>query len=434
MKIAIAGYGVEGEENYAYWAAQPGNEITIVDQQEVPSKPLPNGVATLLGADAFSKLTDFDLVIRTASLPPSAIRTNGKIWSATNEFFAKCPAPIIGVTGTKGKGTTSSMIASLFRADGRKVWLIGNIGIAALSVLQQIEPTDIVVFEMSSFQLWDIEKSPHTAVVLLIEPDHLNVHADMADYVHAKGGIARYQSADDICVYHPTNMYSKQIAQESAAGIKRRYASSEEGSVYVEAGMFRTSDGPICSTDALHVRGQHNQENACAAITVALAHGLTHQVIEEGIRTFEGLPHRLEFVRTVGDVAYYNDSYSSAPAATAAAIRAFETPEIVIVGGIDKGFDLDHFTEVLAHQKNIKEIVLIGEIRNVLYERLRAATDGAVTITNFDGTTMKEIVRYASSRALPGDTVILSPGCASFDMFKNFSDRGDQFRREVLAL
>lgn len=131
MKIAIAGYGVEGEENYAYWAAQPGNEITIVDQQEVPSKPLPNGVATLLGADAFSKLTDFDLVIRTASLPPSAIRTNGKIWSATNEFFAKCPAPIIGVTGTKGKGTTSSMIASLFRADGRKVWLIGNIGIAA---------------------------------------------------------------------------------------------------------------------------------------------------------------------------------------------------------------------------------------------------------------------------------------------------------------
>ena len=438
MKIAIAGYGIEGEENYAYWSADPANDITIVDEKEVPGKPLPEGVATLLGPGVFEQLNGFDLVIRTASLPPRNIKTDGKVWSATNEFFAKCPAKIIGITGTKGKGTTSSIIAALFEAAGRKVWLVGNIGIAAISILDRIQPNDIVVFEMSSFQLWDIEKSPQTAVVLLIEPDHLNVHADMDDYVHAKAGITRHQHAGDICVYHPTNELSAYVAGQGNAGVKQKYAIAGGQSVYVADGAFRTDERIICSTDALHLRGDHNKENACAAITVALQHGLSDEAIETGLREFEGLPHRLEYVKTVNDVAYYNDSYSSAPPATVAAIRSFETPEIVIVGGVDKGFDLQGFADVLLARQNIKEIVLIGEVRHNFYDILAAAqTEGKgqqVALTVFDGTTMHDIVSYVSGKAIAGDTVILSPGCSSFDMFKDFSDRGNQFRDEVLSL
>ncbi len=432
-KIAIAGYGVEGEENYYYWSS-PDNDITIVDAKAEPGRPLPSGVKTMLGdPEVFGKLDDFDLVIRTASLPPTQIKTNGKIWSATNEFMAECPAPIIGVTGTKGKGTTSSILTSLLQAAGKTVHLVGNIGVPALSQLSKIEPDHIVVFEMSSFQLWDLEKSPHGAVVLMIEQDHLNVHAGLGDYVGAKANIRRYQTADDFCVYHPTNSYSRDIAQASSVNQPVRYGIPDDGQVYVRDGSFYVGETRICGTDALRLPGQHNIENACAAISAALHVVDDYASIEAGLRSFEGLPHRLELVRELDGVRYYNDSFSSAPGATVAAIKSFTAPEIIILGGIDKGADFTDLAETLQAAQNVKQLIVIGEIRQQLAEFLLGH---GVTqpIEVSEVRTMEAIVERARGYAESGDVVILSPGCASFDMFRDFYDRGDQFRSIVQGL
>lgn len=433
MKIAIAGYGLEGEENYKYWAAQGGHEITIVDEQEAPSRALPADVPTMLGEGVFEQLDGFDLVIRTAGLAPYKIKTDGKIWSATNEFFEKCPADIIGVTGTKGKGTISSLITAIFEASGKKVWLVGNIGISAINVLSEIGSGDIVVFELSSFQLWDLERSPHTAVVGLIEPDHLNVHTDMDDYVNAKGAIRRHQRDGDICIYHPTNHYSRQIATSVPEGSIQRYGVAEDGGVYERDGEFQQKGEVICPTDLLQLIGSHNVENACAALSVARVHGISIDAIEDGLRNFKGLPHRLEYIRKFDGVDYYNDSFSSAPPATVAAVKSFTQPEIVIIGGIDKANDFSILIDTIKQRPNVKEVVLIGEIRHKL---AREFTEAAVTakVSVLDAQTMDEIVRYVTQVASPGDAVVLSPGTASFDMFKDFYDRGDQFRNVVNKL
>jgi len=432
MKIAIAGYGLEGESNYRYYSADPTNLITVADQK-MPEKPLPEGVETIIGEDAFEKLDGFDLVVRTASLAPGKIKTNGKIWSSTNEFFSKCPCQIIGVTGTKGKGTTASLIVGMFEASGRKTWLLGNIGKPALESLGQIKADDIVVYELSSFQLWDLQISPHVAVVLLVEPEHLDIHLDFEDYLGAKSNIRRYQKSDDLCVVHPANVFSKKIAYSSGEGQVQRYGIADDGGVYAKNEEFCQGEHIICSVEALQLIGVHNIENACAAVTVAKFYDISDENIELGLRGFKGLPHRIEYVREVDDVKYYNDSFSSAVPSTVAAINSFSQPEILIMGGIDRGGNFLEIAETISNHQNVKAIILIGEIRGKL-EGILTGVNPGTRLVSTDLTSMEDIVGLAKSLAAPGDVVILSPGCASFDMFKNFYDRGDQFREVVKYL
>lgn len=432
MKIAIAGYGLEGESSFNYWSQDSNNEILVADQNPI-NRELPESVKTIIGPDAFDNLYGYDLIIRTAGLHPKKIKTDGKIWSATNEFFAKCPAKIVGVTGTKGKGTTASLIASILEAAGKKVWLLGNIGYPSLDSLPNIKPDDIVVYELSSFQLWDLEKSPHAAVCLLIEPDHLNVHDNFADYVNAKANIRKFQTDDDILVYHPTNVFSKQIADSSTKGKIQRYGIADDGAVYEKEGWFMQLEQKICSLSALQLIGRHNVDNACAALSIVKFLGVSDIDIENGLKSFPGLPHRLEFVRELDGVKYYNDSFSSAPPATLAAIKSFDQPEILILGGTDKGGDFHELAYEVSIRKNIKKIFLIGEMRYNLAKVLGALV-GSHEIEIVDDQTLKPIVEQAKKSAVPGDVILLSPGCASFDMFLNFYDRGDQFRAIVNSL
>ena len=426
MKIAIAGYGLEGESNYHYWAVDRGNDITIVDQKQ-PERELPSGVASIIGDDAFDKLQNFDLVVRTAGLAPRKINTYGKIWSATNEFFAKCPAPIIGVTGSKGKGTTASLIASILEHSGRNVWLLGNIGKPGLDVLGDIQQSDVVVYELSSFQLWDLEKSPHIAVVLFIEQEHLDVHIDMIEYVAAKANITKYQNEGDILIYNQSNEYAKFIAKDSKAQL---ISYTDIATAHVAEGNFYYGEQIICSVDQLKIIGRHNQDNACAAIDAVW--GFTHDtdIITKGINAFSGLPHRLHFIRKVNDVEYYDDSIATTPSSAIAALRSFSQPKVIILGGSSKGSDFIELGNELARQ-NVKAILMGAEANNIALACEKAGFKKYEIIKN---PTMSKVVNRASKLAKSGSVVLLSPASASFGLFKNYSDRGEQFEAAVAAL
>lgn len=430
MKIAIAGYGLEGKASYDYWN-KDGNQITIVDEREdVGDTPI--GAATILGANAFDKLVDFDIVIRSPSVNPKKLSAGPIVWSATNEFFEKCPALIIGVTGTKGKGTTCSLITSMLRAAGKTVHLVGNIGTPAIAQLPGIGVDDIVVFEMSSFQLWDIKRSPAISVILKIEPDHLDIHDGMDDYTQAKSNIRRYQTTDQACFYHANNQLSAQAATVIAGA--KRYGIKDDGAVYTEDGWFKKNEQAICSIAAMQIPGEHNIENACAAISATLEVIDDYEFVETGLKSFTGLPHRIKFVRQKDSVNFYDDSYSSAPSATIAALKSFEEPKIVLLGGYDKGSDFSELAAYVAETPTVKKAIIYGQTRQRIADTFTAAGVDASRLAVLESTDFPAIISTAVSETTAGDVVILSPGCASFDMFSNFTQRGERFVGIVNAL
>lgn len=427
MNIAIVGYGVEGKSSYEYFLSK-GNTVTILDERGA-IEDLPAGAKAVLGGDAFLHLGDYDMVIRTPSLPPSRLTGANKVWSATNEFFKECPAPIIGITGTKGKGTTASLIASILEKSGKKVHLLGNIGKPALGELASIQSDDIIVYELSSFQLWDIEKSPTVAVVLMIEVDHLDVHASFEEYLSAKGNIVRFQTENDTVVFAKNNLYAGITAANSRA---QKVAVQSEFTFHVKDGFFWHEDDKICPTDALKIPGAHNLDNACAAIAAVWNYTQDSEAIEEGLSAFHGLPHRLKYVRTVKGVMYYDDSIATTIGSAVAAIAAFPQPKVIILGGSSKGtVDFSELAKKAA-EGNVRTALLIGEQADTIE---KSFIEQGLKTETFDATfKMKDIVRRAYEIAESGDVVILSPACASFGLFENYADRGDQFVAAVNAL
>lgn len=443
MRIAVLGRGVEGAALQKYFEKR-GDTIEFFDKFE--DSEIPN-----------FHLENFDMVFRSPSVHPQfeldeADRGKSTNWQTmTNYFFEHCKAPIIGVTGTKGKGTTCSMITSILRANGENVHLVGNIGNPSISELDDIKEDDIVVFEMSSFQCWDLKKSPHVSVVLRIEPDHLDRHKDFDDYVHAKSNIVATQSADDYCIFYNNNEYSKLIAAMSK-GQKSHYP--------IENNIDKIQ--PLL--DSLQVPGAHNRENAEAAILAVAAY--YHKTLEEfladetlyhntleGLKNFHGLPHRIEFVRELNGVKYYDDNYSSAFPASDVAIAAFENyPTILIAGGKDRHLDLTAMKKRFFSAQNLKKIILIGETKQLLAEgedpakyefaeTLKEAVEKAQKLaekivenisSNFD--LCIPCTPAAKEHKAVNAIVLMSPGAASFDMFKNFGDRGDQYQKIVNKL
>ena len=431
--IALAGFGLEGKSSLEFLLKKyPKAEFTVYDQSNLIIDNLPSNVKLVTGDTVDFAQISADLIVRTPGIPPRRFAQDAKLTSLTNLFFANCPAKIIGVTGTKGKGTTSSLITSILRAAGKTVHLVGNIGEPALSQLANIRSEDIVVYEMSSFQLWDAKYSPEIAVVLMIVPDHLDVHTDMTEYVTAKANITKYQKPEDIVIYHNSNHLSAEIAQQSSAKQRLTYGNGTKSGVYIEANNFCVRDKIICSIDNLKLPGEHNLENACAAITAALQITQDYQAIASGLANFFGLPHRLKFLREIRGVKYYDDNYSTQPSATMVALKALSSPKILIAGGHDKGVNFTELAQAIKRDDAVKKVLLIGATSKKIEQALRSVGYDNTEVLDYKN--LAEVVSYAQSLAHDGDIVLMSPACASFGLFKNVVDRGEQFVKAVEEL
>ncbi len=417
MKILLLGYGQEGKSAETYFKPKDAT-IEILD----------NFSRSELAQKNFD---GYDLILRSPSVFP--LKRN---WSSmTKYFFAHCPCPIIGVTGTKGKGTTCSIIKDLLEKLGKKVWLVGNIGKPAFDVLDSIKQDDVVVYELSSYQLWDLEASPHIAVVLRIEPDHLNVHSDFADYVNAKSNIARHQNPNDYCIYYQNNPESHKIAELSPG----------EKLAYPISGSREILDQVL---DRLNAPGNHNRENAEAALLAISAYYqeplkdflINHRSeIEIALEEFHGLPHRLEFLREAAHVAYYDDNFSAAYPALDVALAAFPNQDVVLIaGGKDRGLDLHPMKTRIFNAPNLKKVFLIGEISSAISAhedpekyQICSSLDEAFECANKLARQVAEENLHASDNSKLPVVLLMSPGAPSFDMFKNFQERGKKFQELV---
>lgn len=433
MKVALVGYALEGRAAYQYWATL-GAEITICDQDA--TKEIPDGASSQLGENYLDDLDRFDVIWRTAGLNRNIIleknpAVGDKITSTVNEFLRVCPTKnVIGITGTKGKGTTSTLTAKMLEADGKAVFLGGNIGVSPFKFLPKLTADSWVVLELSSYQLSDLQYSPKLAVCLVIAPDHLNWHKDMDDYILAKANLFLHQTPADTAIYYARSDDSRRIASYSSA-LKIPYFA--EPGAFVQAGKVMIAGKEICQTSELKLIGEHNWQNVCAATTVVWQVTQNVEAIRSVLTTFAGLPHRLEFVRELNDVSYYNDSFASNPEAVTAALQALQEPKVAIIGGFDRNLPLEDFAKTIkSHENDLRKLLLIGasakrlagELDNVGYSNYEIETSAS----------MPEIVEHAKSFAETGDIVLLSPGFASFDMFKNFEDRGEQFKNAVEIL
>ena len=444
MKIALIGFGLEAKSAYDYFKSiDQNNTFEIYDENPKSKIELPNGVKFFGNFHNFSKI-QADLIVRTPAVNPSRLPKNAKITSVTNLFFEKCPVPIIGVTGSKGKGTVSSFIAEILRSAGLRVHLVGNIGLPALNELSKIQKDDAVIYELSSFQLWDAQKSPHIAILNNLEVDHLDVHDGFEDYVAAKMNIAKNQTENDFFIFNAENPIVLKNVENLKGQLKAELQPFQDYNLaHIQEDHFLWGDEVLFETDILKIPGEHNQKNACAAM-IATFDFLREKGFEieeifdfwrEGLSKFTGLPHRLKFVREFEGVRFYDDSIATTPGSAIAALNSFEKPKILILGGSNKGADLSELIEKIAKmpEQELRKVILMGAESEKLSQKL--ISSGFERFINLGAkTNMQEVVKTAFENAKSGDVVILSPAHASFDMFKSYVDRGEQFVENVNLL
>lgn len=462
QRIGIIGFGKEGQA-VARFLRRHGLQALVFDEQ--PRSGFPEElIRELEGAEFVFQLgvpiTNFsgvDIVFRSPGfhrLHPAlrAAEAAGLVvTSQTKWFLEQCSAQVIGVTGTKGKGTTVSLIARCLEesiAQGgvmdrilpnAAVFVTGNIGKTdPLDLLDVLEPKDFVVFELSSFQLQDVTTSPHIAVCLMVTSEHLDHHKSLEEYHAAKAPIANYQKSEDVVVFAEDYEISRRIGHLSR-GTKYSYSRTDgsESGVTIQNEqstlVFRgtPAEGSIDLQGRI-LRGAHNLENMAAAALAAQAVGVPLSIIAHALVTFPGLEHRLEYVRTVNDIAFYNDSFATTPESTMAAIAAFDNPKVVIVGGSEKNSDFNNLAKRIAETESIRSLIVIGVTTPRILQALqKAGYTGAYTT---GALSMNEIGQQVMGVAQSGDVVLLSPACASFDMFRNYKERGDQFKAYVNSL
>ena len=442
--VAVIGIGVSNTPLLRLLLRE-GIAVTACDRSDraklgALAEELEAAGAVLRLGDGYLQDLDQDVIFRTPGLRPDvpeleAARARGSVITSEMEvFFQVCPCPIIAVTGSDGKTTTTTIIAELLRAAGHTVHVGGNIGHPLLAESDTIRPTDWAVLELSSFQLMTMTRSPHIAVLTNLAPNHLDVHKSMEEYVWAKENIFRHQQPGDIAVFNLDNAITRELSAHAPgrALYFSRQAEPENGVFLRGDAVISRRDGhelQIMTTEDIRLPGVHNVENYMAAI--AAVEGLVpDETIRTFARTFNGVEHRIELVRTYHGVRFYNDSIASSPSRTIAGLRSFKEKVILIAGGYDKHIPFDVLgPEVVEH---VKLLILCGATA----DKIRAAVEQAPGYRPghpeiLDVTPFQKAVETARDRAVPGDVVTLSPACAAFDQFKNFMERGKTFKAIV---
>jgi UDP-N-acetylmuramoylalanine--D-glutamate ligase len=448
-KLVIMGLARQGKV-LARFAAEAGARVTVTDMR--PAEKLGEIMAELadleieyvLGEHPMSLLDKTDVLAISGGVPADAplvlaARERGiQVTNDSQEFMRRTPTAVIGITGSAGKSTTTALTGVMGQMSRRRTWVGGNIGRPLLADLHKMAPDDVVVQELSSFQLEIWTQSPPVAAVLNITPNHLDRHKTMAAYASAKANILRYQSGEGTAVLaadDPGAMMLKSLVK----GRLRTFSLEQEvaDGAFVRNGQIWLRNGkelPVCSLDEIKLRGEHNVRNVLAAVTLADSVGIPVEAMRRAIGSFTGVEHRLELVRVLNGVQYINDSIATAPERALAAVNAFDEPLILLAGGKDKDMVWDAWAERV--RERVKHVILFGDMAAMMEKRL-VDLAGLQNLRGLDLTrveTMAEAVQAAVETAVPGDVVLLSPGGTSFDAFTDFAERGELFRQLVKEL
>lgn len=449
-KVAFIGAGVSHRDLLVQFAER-GAQVTLCDKKEsveafgeLGEKLQQLGVQFSLGEAYLEGLKGQDMIMRTPGFEyftpelQQAKAAGSEITSEMELFFELCPCKIYGITGSDGKTTSSSLIAEMHKAMGKTVWLGGNIGRALLPLVHEIRLEDIAVVELSSFQLISMHTSPDVAVITNITPNHLDHHKDMQEYIDAKRNILLYQSEDSKTVLGYQNDITRGL-EKDVKGKRYWFTRFEK----VDCGAYLEDNGDLCfiedgvltrvvNKDEVKLRGLHNVENLLDAIA-ATAGDVSFDKMALVAKTFSGVEHRIEPVRCLDGVQWYNDSIGTSPTRTIAGLRSFDQKLILIAGGYDKHIPYEPLApEIIAH---VKTLVLMGATGPVIERCVRDCEgfdESQLTILHAD--TMKNAVDTARGAAVAGDIIILSPASASFDSYPNFEKRGEDFKAIVNAL
>ena len=396
------------------------------------------GVKFNLGDGYLNNLSG-DMIFKTPGMRydvPELLKAkeNGSIVTSEMEvFFEVCPSHIIAVTGSDGKTTTTTLIHKMMTDAGYKTWLGGIIGNRLLTDTEKMNENDWVILELSSFQLHTMRKSPEIAVITNISPNHLDMHKDYKEYIDAKKNIMLYQNEGDTLIVNADNQVTADIGK-SASGAVKYFSRNGMADVYLDGNIIKRGIVEILNIKDIKIPGMHNVENYMAAIA-AVSGLVSKDVIENVAKTFGGVEHRIELVRTLDGVKYYNSSIDSSPNRTINTLRVFPNKVIMIAGGKDKGIPYDEIGSALA--EHVKVLILIGATSDKIQEALDAEinkTGNGKDIEVIRATSYEDAVNTARSKAHDGDVVLLSPASTSFDMFRNFEERGNLFKKIVNEL
>ena len=439
-KIAVLGLGVSNRP-LVRLLLEFGCDVTGCDR--TPREKLDGEVLELEAAgcklrvgDGYLDGMEADVLFRTPGMHPGnpaiqALASKGaQVTSEMEVFFEVCPCQLIAVTGSDGKTTTTTLISEMLKASGKTVWLGGNIGTPLLPLVRQMKETDYAVVELSSFQLMDMTRSPHIAVVTNLAPNHLDVHKDMAEYVDAKKNIFRFQKKEDILILNADN----DITAEFMGNGTTRFFSRQgkPAHVILHDGVILRGGEPVLDAADILIPGVHNVENYMTAI--AAVEGLVdNETVRQVAKTFGGVEHRIELVRIKDGVRFYNDSIASSPTRTIAGLRSFSEKVLLIVGGYDKQIPYDVLgPEICAH---VKMLFLGGATGPKIRDAVVACGEyDAKALPIVDCGDFESAVRAAAAAAEAGDVVLMSPASAAFDQFKNFMVRGEFFKKLVREL